>query len=191
MSLKLSDEDLAARRQSIVSAATGVFLRYGYARTTMEDVAAAASLSRPALYALFPKKDGIFAAVVQEMNNRKMAELRLAAKTMRSFERKLHHYCEHWGAHGVELMEIHPDAQDLFDIARPAVQEMYQEFIRFLAELLSDGMAHSRLKWSPLLLARNLAFAMRGFRDAAKNGAEMRQMIAQEVDMLLAAIHIE
>ena len=188
MTQRFTEHDIAARRQSILSAAAGVFLRYGYARTTMEDVADAAALSRPALYALFPKKEGIFAAVVKDMNDRKMAELRLAAKNLRSFERKLHHYCENWGAHGVELMESHPDARDLFDISRPAVQAMYEEFIRFLAELLSDGMAHSKLKANPSLMARNLTFAMRGFRDAANNAVEMRQMIALEVDMLLAAI---
>lgn len=188
MSQRFTEEDIAARRQSILSAASGVFLRYGYARTTMEDVAEAASLSRPALYALFPKKEGIFACVVKEMNDRKMAELRSATRNLRSFERKLHHYCESWGSHGVEFTEIHPDARDLFDISRPAVQAMYEDFIVFLAELLSEGMAHSKLKVNPSLMARNLTFAMRGFKDAAKNGVEMRQMIALEVDTLLAAI---
>ena len=188
MTQKLTDEDIAERRQGILSAAAGVFLRYGYARTTMEDVAEAAGLSRPALYALFPKKEGIFAGVVKDMNNRKMAELRSITRSSWSFERKLHHYCEDWGSHGVELVEIHPDARDLFDISRPSVQAIYEDFIRFLAEILSDGMANSKLKANPSLIARNLTFAMRGFKDAAKNGVEMRQMIALEVDTLLAAI---
>ena len=188
MSQKLTDDDIAARRQGIVSAAAGVFLRYGYARATMEDVAEAADLSRPALYALFPKKEGIFTAVVTDMNNRKMAELHSATKSIRSFERKLHRYCEDWGSHGVELMELHPDARDLFDLSRPAVQAIYEDFITVLAELLSEGMTNSKFKVNPSLIARNLTFAMRGFKDAARGGEEMRQMIALEVDTLLAAI---
>ncbi len=84
-------------------------------------------------------------------------------------------------------MEVHPDARDLFDIARPAVQAMYEEFIRLLAELLSENMNGTRLKASPSQLARNLAFAMRGLKDAARNAAEMRKMIALEVDTVLAA----
>ena len=188
MTHKLTGENIAERRQSILSAAVDVFLRYGYARTTMGDVAEAAKLSRPTLYVLFPKKDDIFAAVVEDMNNRKLAELRTAMRGMRSFERKLHHCCEEWGSHGMELMEVHPDARDLFDITRPAVQAIYEDFIRLLAELLSEGMIGTKLKASPSHLARNLAFATRGFKNAVKNAAEMRQMIALEVDTVLAAI---
>ena len=188
MTQKLTDENLVERRQGILSAATGVFLRYGYSRTTMGDVAEAAKMSRPALYVLFPKKDDIFAAVVEDMNDRKLAELRTAMRGMRSFERKLHHCCKEWGAHGMELMEVHPDARDLFDIARPAVQAIYEDFIRLLADLLSEGMIGTKLKASPSQLARNLAFAMRGFKDAVNNAAEMRKVIALEVDTVLAAI---
>ncbi len=188
MTRKLTDESVAERRQGILSAAAGVFLRYGYSRTTMGDVAEAARISRPALYVIFPKKDDIFAAVVEEMNNRKLAELRKAIRGMRSFERKLQYCCEEWGSHGMELMEVHPDARDLFDIARPAVQAMYEEFIGLLTELLSQGMIGTRQKASPSQLARNLAFAMRGFKDAVESAAEMRKMIALEVDTVLAAV---
>lgn len=186
MTQKFGPEDIAERRQGIVAAATGVFLRYGYARTTMGDVASAAGLARPALYALFARKDDIFAAVVKDMNDRKMAEIRKANESLRSFERKLHRCCEAWGSHGVELMDAYPDARDLFDISRPAVQAIYDDFISFLTELLAEGLTDSRLRAKPSQIARNLAFAMRGFKDAASDGAEMRKMIALEVDTLLA-----
>jgi len=45
-----------ARRDDIVRAAIGVFLRYGYARTTMRDIAQATGLTRPTLYLTFPTK---------------------------------------------------------------------------------------------------------------------------------------
>ncbi len=96
MTQQLTEENIAERRQGILFAASGVFLRYGYSRTTMGDVAEAAKMSRPALYVLFPKKDDIFAAVVEDMNDRKLAELRTAMRGMRSFERKLHYCCEEW-----------------------------------------------------------------------------------------------
>ena len=42
-----------------------MFFRYGYARTTMADLASAAGLSRPALYLVFPGKAEVFQAVVE------------------------------------------------------------------------------------------------------------------------------
>ena len=49
-----------ARRQAIAAAATGVFLRYGFKKTSMDDLARAAGLSRQGLYLHFPTKDALF-----------------------------------------------------------------------------------------------------------------------------------
>ena len=42
-----------AKKSKILTAARSVFLRYGYRRVNMNDIAEAAGLSRPALYILF------------------------------------------------------------------------------------------------------------------------------------------
>jgi len=41
--------DRGTRSAGIVEAATGVFLRYGFSRTTMGDIAGAAGISRASL----------------------------------------------------------------------------------------------------------------------------------------------
>jgi len=46
-----------AKREKVLEAALGVFLRYGYKRVTMNDIAEAARISRPALYLVFDSKD--------------------------------------------------------------------------------------------------------------------------------------
>jgi TetR/AcrR family transcriptional regulator len=50
------------RLEQIISAALGVFGRYGYQRTSMGLIATAAGISRPALYWHFSGKDDIFRA---------------------------------------------------------------------------------------------------------------------------------
>ena len=42
-----------AKRDKVLAAARGIFLRYGFKRVTMNDIAEAASISRPALYLVF------------------------------------------------------------------------------------------------------------------------------------------
>lgn len=69
-------ETTSTRRGQVVQAAIGVFLRYGYARTTMAHIAQAAGLSRPTLYLTFPDKDAIFHAVVDAMVADKLSEIR-------------------------------------------------------------------------------------------------------------------
>jgi AcrR family transcriptional regulator len=48
------------RRAAILDAATAVFLRYGYKKTSMDDLARAAGLSRQGLYLHFATKEELF-----------------------------------------------------------------------------------------------------------------------------------
>lgn len=60
-----ADEGRAARkRRVILDAATGLFLERGYAGTSMDEVAAAASASKQTLYKHFHDKERLFEAVV-------------------------------------------------------------------------------------------------------------------------------
>jgi AcrR family transcriptional regulator len=60
--VSMSDAAMAKRDQ-ILTAALGVFGRYGYRRTSMELLAQSAGVSRPALYLHFSGKEDIFRAM--------------------------------------------------------------------------------------------------------------------------------
>jgi AcrR family transcriptional regulator len=53
------------RRRCIVTAALSAFSRFGYSRATMADIAAAAGVSRPLLYTVFPNKAAVFRALAE------------------------------------------------------------------------------------------------------------------------------
>ena len=55
----------ATKRNQVVSAALGVFGRYGYRHTSMDLIAQAARMSRPAVYQHFKNKEEIFRSVGQ------------------------------------------------------------------------------------------------------------------------------
>ncbi len=57
----------STRQDGIVAAAVPIFLRFGYKKTSMDAVAAAANLSRQAVYLHFPGKEALFAAVVDNL----------------------------------------------------------------------------------------------------------------------------
>ena len=59
----ISDKE-EARRAHIIAIAFDVLTRYGYKRTTMDDIAKAAGMSRPALYLLYKNKTDIFRACI-------------------------------------------------------------------------------------------------------------------------------
>ena len=57
-------DSAAARQAAIIEAATGIFLRYGFKKTSMDDLARAVGLSRQGLYLHFPTKEAVFKAMV-------------------------------------------------------------------------------------------------------------------------------
>jgi AcrR family transcriptional regulator len=59
-----SGEDLdEKRRTQIVEAALHCFLTFGYAKTSMDDIAKKAGVSRPLIYVKFRNKEALFAGV--------------------------------------------------------------------------------------------------------------------------------
>src|SRR6266436_2545246 len=55
------------QREAILVAATAIFLRYGFKKTSMDDVARAAGVSRQGLYLYFDKKDLLFREALQHL----------------------------------------------------------------------------------------------------------------------------
>ena len=176
------------RRAEIVRAAVDVFLRYGYARTTMGDIAVAAGVSRPTLYDAFPGKEDVFAAAVEALDAQSYAEMRAALPRHRTLEAKLRYVCKKWGAHGFDIIAVHPDAKDLFDLRFPAVRAMYERFCIFVAGLIQETAAASAAPANARELARALVFSMRGLEETALNGADMRRLIDLQVSSLLALL---
>jgi AcrR family transcriptional regulator len=54
------------RRDDILEAAIGVFGRFGFKKTTVDDLAAAAGISKQGLYLHFPSKEAVFLAALEK-----------------------------------------------------------------------------------------------------------------------------
>lgn len=69
----------AATRAALLEAATSLFASRGYPGTSLEDVAAAAQVTRGAVYHHFAGKQALFEAVVEQQEQQAVAEISAAA----------------------------------------------------------------------------------------------------------------
>jgi AcrR family transcriptional regulator len=62
--MSVANDTSVGRETAILEAAIGVFLRFGFKKTSMDDVAKAVGISRQGLYLYFPNKEALFKAMV-------------------------------------------------------------------------------------------------------------------------------
>lgn len=187
-------EPLPSRRTRILKAATAVFLRYGFAKTTMVDIAEATGLTRPTLYQEFPDKESVFHAVVDDMVATKLAEIRAGLGRRKTLEAKLRFACDAWGAEGFDLVRAHPDAADMFAMGFSSVCRGYEGFGELLEEILREPVGRTpsdQGAQSARDLARMMVYAIKGFKDIAKDGADIRRLIATQVAVVAAALALD
>ncbi|CAN5719955.1 hypothetical protein BH11MYX1_BH11MYX1_36130 [soil metagenome] len=126
----------AARRREIVQAATACFLQFGFSKTSLDDIAKAARLSRPLLYRKFANKEEIFAACYDSTFQ---SQLELAARRIDapgSKARKLELLCETVCIEPYEML-----------LETPMVEEFWAACEAIIPEIIDE---HER-KWRALL----------------------------------------
>jgi AcrR family transcriptional regulator len=178
----------------IMEAAKTVFLRYGFRRVTMQDIAQEAGVSRPALYLTFANKEEVFKAVARQISIESMIAIRAGLGSLSSIEAKLNFTFELWTVHPFELMLSSPDAKDLVycthGFARETIDQIDVEFEALLVEILQPLTASTRKSVLPAAqVAHLLAASIHGYKEAASSVAELRTMIAGLITLTLAALN--
>jgi AcrR family transcriptional regulator len=72
-----------AKREAIVRAATELFRRYGFRKTSVDQIAREAQVAKPTVYAYFADKDAVFVAVCRAVMDRIVEGARQARATSR------------------------------------------------------------------------------------------------------------
>lgn len=178
----------------VIDAAKIVFLRYGYKRVTMQDIAEAAGMSRPALYLVFANKAEVFKAVVTRMATQSLKKIREGIDNLSTTEEKLQYAFELWTVQPYELIMSAPDAKELiyccYEFSREVFEEVGAAFEAELVKLIKPLLkSNASASISAKMTAKILRNAVRGFKDAAENATELRRMIKDFLVIVLLAIN--
>jgi AcrR family transcriptional regulator len=171
-------EAAALRQAAIMQAALGVFLRYGYKKTSMDDVARAAGLSRQGLYLHFRTKEALFRAVVTHSIESMQSTARdaLAREDLDVQERLLGAFdALHGMAAGSEnLDELFITAVELVG---PIVCTFEEPLVNDIARVLRAAGIAARWKDAGITakdLVEHLVAASTGIKTKVKTPAEYR-----------------
>ncbi|WLT31256.1 TetR/AcrR family transcriptional regulator [Geothrix sp. PMB-07] len=182
-----------AKKAKVLEAAQASFLRYGYRRVTMGDIASAAGLSRPALYLHFCNKENIFEAVLRAFMARAIEEVRAGLQGHSSVEDQLRFAFEVWAVRPFGLLTATPDAKELidcrFEFAREAIDQGAQAFEAELATILAPLLAQTASSGTgPQDVARILTRAVQGFKQTATSPEDLRALIHGLLNLVLPSL---
>lgn len=155
--MSAANDSEAARQTAIVDAATGIFLRYGFKKTTMEDIARTVGISRQALYLHFPTKEAVFKAMVtRTLEAMRMEASAALAREDRDVEERLlgAFLALHGKSIGTEYLgEL---METTIALIGPAFQEVEKAVVSEVADAL--GTAGIAARWNKAgVSARDLA----------------------------------
>jgi AcrR family transcriptional regulator len=132
----------AVREAQMLEAGTRLFAEREYDAVSMEEIASAADVSKPMVYAYFESKQGLFLACVENATHRLMSRVRDATPDELPPDARMWH-----GMLAVfSFIEEHPDDWALLSPHGPAAggqlaagaASIRREFTAFLARLLHD-----------------------------------------------------
>lgn len=174
-----------------MDAAFQMFLRHGYRKVGVGDIAEAAQMSRPSLYASFPNKEAIFSAMVRRQRDRCLAESGVRLRPGQDLATRLRHLFDIWvleptasvigSENGIELLA------NCGDYAPQAQAEVYAQLeAQLKATLQPEVRAQAAL--SAADLAYILRLATTSLKASADNEADLRRLIGGLIAMTLATV---
>ena len=180
-----------ARRKHVLTTALSTFARFGYRKTSMDDVARAADISRPGLYFLFSSKENLFrAAVIDALDG----DLDRAGQVLRDLERPLRdrlieafdlwagRYVGAMASEVAVLIDTNPALLGQIVTAYP------QRFIEMTMNALADAVP-ARRKGLAADMARTLHSTAVGIKYEAATRAEFVERMTVAINLLLPALN--
>lgn len=169
------------RLRPILEAAIAVFVRFGYRKTSMDEVAKAAKLSRQGLYLHFTAKEELFRAALQHaLESSLLAALRVLGDSSLSLEARLVGAFDEW--HGRYVDARQGDAADLAEASGAVLGSMLSEHEERFLESLGKALraaglpaAYKRAGLSARQLAATLYATARGLKHTSPTRQAFRE----------------
>lgn len=163
----------------ILDAALPVFVRYGFRKTTMADIARAAGISRASLYLSFSSKEDVFRAGSARAHRQTMTEVEVALKAQGSVLDRIEAAVTTFQRGLIVPLGASADARELFEInmalAADITLETRQRFLDLISLALREAADKGEINLDavdaePASLAGIILAAMSGIKEM--RGAE-------------------
>jgi AcrR family transcriptional regulator len=135
-----------ARQNQILEAAMEVFVRLGFDKARMDDIAAAAGVSKGSLYWHFKSKEDIISAVLYRLFQGELGDLREIRALEVPADEKLRRFAQQLAQDMQAMQRWQPLMAEFYAVATRHksahlfLQHYYQDYIDLLAAIIEEGI---------------------------------------------------
>ena len=184
-------EDQAAREVGIEAAALRLFVRHGFRKVRMGEIAAAYGVSRPTLYAAFPNKEAVLASIIRRHTRDMLAVTGKALEARTDPRDRLQYIFDTWLIDPYAAVIDSENAADLSDsapaFAPEATREMWAAIEGQVAAALRAGATKGRQP-EVAELTHVLVTAVEGAKAVTRSLPELRRVVRGLIGMALAGL---
>ncbi|MFK8021811.1 MAG: TetR/AcrR family transcriptional regulator [Pseudomonadales bacterium] len=189
--------DSDTTRDAILRAALTRFASYGYKRTSLNDIAGEAGLSRPTLYSYFKNKEAILRAVSQGLHDSTLANVEVALTSNADIHNRLMDGFWAWSEpfmrvlfgslHGAELISASSAmASDISEDARSRFQAL---LVKHLKKARRDGLIDlNAIQLNNEQAAEFLILSLNGLSSGDVDERTYKQRLATLVRLFLSSV---
>lgn len=169
-----------SKRTRIIEGAMRVFLAYGYQRTTMDDIARAADVSRPALYLLFRNKTDIYREIGAGLLENSIEMARIALDANAPFAERMTATIERSLIDMMRIFSQSPHGAEMFDMKNSLAGDLVASWRGRLTAHLAGAIGAQAAHEGTDLAARGLT--AEALADVLLDGLEGMKMRTNDPD---------
>lgn len=178
------------KRSTILQAAIGQFMSYGFSRVTMDDIAQAAGMSRPALYQFFRNKQAIYEAGATAMLEQSLDVMRDALARPGTVSERIGTAIREGILDMMAQMEATPHGAELIDmkggLSAGWLDDWKARKIALLAPVYGEAGAKAPLDGA--VLATQLSDWLEGMKMRVRAKEEREEALERFLAMQMAAL---
>ena len=190
-------ESSTDKRLKALEAAQTAFSRYGFRRTSMDDIAKLAGMSRPALYLLFRNKQDVFRSLSEHLQITALEAAEAALAADKPFVERLHNAILVKEEMLFRVVSESPHGEELFDANTEIAGDVTERTLTRFQQSLAGAIQHAadaleididRVGVPPDRLAALLLAGIHGLKTPLPEGGELRRKLTDLVKLFTAAL---
>ena len=141
--------DTSEKKEEILKAASECFSRYGFEKTTLEDIGKLVGLNKASLYYYYKNKETIFAEVISIEVDNAIKKIKEDLKNINGCKNKILVYIKSKIKFLKEVMNLHNLSVETMRSIQPIFKNLYNEAcdseINFISEILENCIKNKEI----------------------------------------------